>query len=217
MNASTQRGATHESVVGVFAKAVRVLDNPKTRRAIPVLLVPVWLLSTGGGTAQPGRSPQAVAHSPGEPEALAHDAGVTTPNSVRFLALGAQTNGAWSLIELTEMPGTKTTWHRHPRSDQAYYVREGVFTVKVGEKVYELPPGGYIFIPRGVPHGHANFGMVPVKVLLTNAPAGFEDYFQARVGLLKVMTRANPEFQKRMSDLRHRYDVEELGDWDIRR
>src|SRR5918992_2749219 len=40
-----------------------------------------------------------------------------------------ETNGAWSLVELTEMPWTNMTWHRDS-FDQAYYIREGVFTVK---------------------------------------------------------------------------------------
>jgi uncharacterized cupin superfamily protein len=112
------------------------------------------------------------------------------------------------------MPGTKTTWHRH-HFDQAYYVREGAFTAKVEDKVYELSPGGYIFIPRGTPHGHANFGNGAVRVLLTNAPAGFERYFHARAELLKVMKPGHPEFQKRMVALRQKYQTEELGAWDI--
>jgi quercetin dioxygenase-like cupin family protein len=181
-----------------------------------VLLV-AMLLFSGGADAQRGGTPQAIAYAPDQPKALTYDAGASAPNSARLLTPGEDTAAAWSLVELTEMPGTKTTWHRHPRSDQAYFVREGVFTVKVEEKVYELTAGGYVFIPRGTRHGHANFGTQPVKVLLTNAPAGFERYLQARADLSKTMNSASPEFQKRMSDLRKRYDVEELGVWDIRR
>ena len=86
-----------------------------------------------------------IALKSGEPSALAYDGG-----TMRFLVSGGDTGGAWSLVELTEPPGTKTTWHRHNHSDQAYYVMEGVFTVKVGDKTYELPSGSYIFIPRGI-------------------------------------------------------------------
>ena len=182
-----------------------------------VLLVPVLLLCAGAAAAQDSRPPRAIALAPDEPKALTYDAGATALNSTRLLTPGEDTAGAWSLVELTEMPGTKTTWHRHPHSDQAYSVREGVFTVKVEEKVYALPAGGYVFIPRGTPHGHANFGTQPVKVLLTNAPAGFERYLQARADLSKTMNSSNPEFQKRMSDLRKRYNVEELGVWNIKK
>lgn len=187
------------------------------RETKAVLWVVVLLLCGGGAAAQDSTPPRAIALAPDEPKALTYEAGATAPNSTRLLTRGDDTAGAWSLVELTEMPGTKTTWHRHPHSDQAYFVREGVFTVKVEEKVYELAAGGYVFIPRGTRHGHANFGSEPVKVLLTNAPAGFERYLQARADLSKTMSSSSPEFQKRMSDLRKRYDVEELGVWDIRK
>jgi quercetin dioxygenase-like cupin family protein len=182
-----------------------------------MLLFPVLLLCAGHAASQDNRHPRAFALAPEEPKALTYDAGATAVNSARLLTPGADTAGAWSLVELTEAPGTKTTWHRHPHSDQAYFVREGLFTVKVEDKIYELNPGGYVFIPRGTAHGHANFGSQPVKVLLTNAPAGFEQYLQARADLSKTMNSSTPEFQRRMSDLRKRYDIEELGVWDIKK
>jgi quercetin dioxygenase-like cupin family protein len=182
-----------------------------------VLLLLLLLLCAGDPAAQDSRPPRAIALAPDEPKALTYDAGATALNSARLLTPGADTAGAWSLVELTEMPGTKTTWHRHPHSDQAYFVREGVFTVKVDEKTYELTAGGYVFIPRGTRHGHANFGTQPVKVLLTNAPAGFEQYLRARADLSKTMNSSSLEFEKRMSDLRKRYDVEELGVWDVQK
>ena len=114
--------------------------------------------------------PKTIALKSGEPAALPYDLGM-----VRFLVTSEDTGGAWSLVELTEMPGQKTTWHRHNHTDQAYYVLEGVFTAKVEDKVYELPAGSYIFIPRGTPHGQGNFGTVPAKVLLTNTPGGSSD------------------------------------------
>ena len=182
-----------------------------------VLLVLVLLLCAGDAATQDRRAARAIALAPDEPKAMTYDAGATALNSARLLTPGEGTAGAWSLVELTEMPGTKTTWHRHPHSDQAYFVREGVFTVKVEEQVYELPPGGYVFIPRGARHGHANFGAQPAKVLLTNAPAGFEQYLRARSELSKTMNSSSPEFKKRMSDLRKRYDIEELGVWEIKK
>ena len=135
-------------------------------------------------TTQRERARTQMVHPPGDPKPLLYEAGATAPNSARLLTTGDETDGAWSLVELTEMPGTKTTWHRHPHTDQAYYVREGVFTVKVEDKIYQLHAGGYIFIPRGTPHGTGNVGSVPVNVLLIDGPAGFERYFQARPDLL---------------------------------
>src|SRR5688500_3656984 len=90
-------------------------------------------------------SSKIIAFSPGEPEPLIFDAGAIIPNRVRYLTTAEATGGKWSLVELTENPGTKTTWHRHNRTDQAYYVLEGVVTFKIKEKTYEYGPGGYVF------------------------------------------------------------------------
>jgi len=60
--------------------------------------------------------PSVIAVKSGEPHALAYDAG-----TVRFLASSGDTNGAWSLVELTEMPGYKTNLHRHNHTDEAFY------------------------------------------------------------------------------------------------
>jgi len=187
-----------------------------TKSAVAVMAGFLALCAGTKSVAEQQPIPGTVVHAPGTPEALTFDAGGTAPNSARILASGSQTKGEWSLIELTEMPGSKTAWHRHT-FDQAYYVQEGVVTFKADEKSYDLPAGGYIFIPRGTPHGHANVGTVPIRVLLTNAPAGFEQYFEARAALLKQLSPTHPDFQKRMSELRLRHGTEELGTWDPRK
>ena len=158
-----------------------------------------------------------VALTSGEPESLPYGAdGASGANRVRFLATGDDTNGEWSLVELTEMPGTKTTWHRHNHTDQAYYVLAGVLTAKIAHTMYTLPAGSYIVIPRGTPHGHGNATKEPVRVLLTNTPAGFERYLKDRVDLLKRMTPKDPAFTKTMSELRKQHDAEELGVWEMK-
>ena len=90
--------------------------------------------------------PSLIAVKFGQPEALAYDAG-----TVRFLASSGDTNGAWSLVELTEMPGYKTNLHRHNHTDEAFYVLEGVLTIRIDERVSEYPAGSYVLIPRGTP------------------------------------------------------------------
>ena len=96
-----------------------------------------------------------------------------------------------------------------------YYVLEGVLTAKIEATTYTLPASSYILIPRGTPHGHGNAGKVPVRVLLTNTPAGFERYFKVRAALLKVMKPGDPEFGKKIHELRTIFDAEELGVWEI--
>ena len=147
---------------------------------------------------------------PGAPAALAYDAG-----TVRYLATSEDTHGAWSLVELTEMPGYKTRYHRHIYTDEAYYVIEGVLTAKIGEKTFELPAGSYILIPHGTPHAQGNLGKVPVRVLLTITPAGFEESFRDRSELIKTVRPDDPTFKQKREEMgiRRKYDREFLSDW----
>ncbi len=153
---------------------------------------------------------EAITLRPGEPELITYDAG-----TVRYLANSEDTNGSWSLVELTENPGYKTRYHRHIYTDEAYYVLEGVLTAKIGEKTYELPAGSYILIPHGTPHAQGNLGKVPVKVLLTITPAGFEESFRDRAELIKTVKPNDPDFIKKREEWmkNRKYDREFLGDW----
>ncbi len=146
----------------------------------------------------------------GEPEAKPHDAG-----SVRFLATSPETKSAWSLVELVELPGYKTNIHRHNRTDEAFYVLEGIFTVYLNGKTHELPAGSYVFIPRGTPHAQGNRSKGPIRLLLTMTPGGFERSFEDRVELMRTMKPDDPDFRKKRVELRIKngHDVEPLSEW----
>lgn len=158
--------------------------------------------------------PKIVALKSGQPDLLTYDGG-----TVRFLASSEDTSGAWALVELTETPGYKTRLHRHNYTDEAYYVLEGVLTAKIADKTYELPAGSYIVIPRGTPHAQGNLGKVPVRVLLTVTPAGFEKSFRDRAELIKTVKPDNPNFRKMREEMMNKgkYDREFLGDWDTQK
>jgi quercetin dioxygenase-like cupin family protein len=154
--------------------------------------------------------PKIIALKSGEPDEFTYDAG-----TVKFLASSEDTNGAWSLVELTEKPGYKTRLHRHIYTDEAYYVLQGVLTAKIADKTYELPAGSYILIPHGTPHAQGNLGNVPVKVLLTMTPGGFEGSFKDRAELIKTVKPDDPNFIKMREQMMitRKYDREYLGDW----
>jgi len=158
--------------------------------------------------------PKIIALKSGEPDELTYDAG-----TVKFLASSADTNGAWSLVELTEKPGYKTRLHRHIYTDEAYYVLEGVLTAKIADKTYELPAGSYILIPHGTPHAQGNLGKVPVRVLLTMTPGGFEGSFKDRAELIKTVKPDDPNFIKMREQMmtKGKYDREYLGDWNTQK
>ena len=158
--------------------------------------------------------PKMIALKTGEPAELAYDAG-----TLRMLASSEETKGAWSLVELKEMPGYHTNLHRHNHTDEAFYVMEGVLTVKINNKTIDYPAGSYVLIPRGTPHAQGNLGKVPVRVLLTMTPGGFEQSFIDRVELFKTVKPDDPDFRKKRKEnaAKGKYDVEFLADWDTQK
>jgi mannose-6-phosphate isomerase-like protein (cupin superfamily) len=164
-----------------------------------------------GSTTRPNALvPAIVVYKTGTRTDLLYDFG-----KARFLVDSVDTHGAWSLVEITELPGYKTLLHRHNNWDESFYVLEGTLTAKVADSIYTMPAGSYVLIPRGTPHGQANFGTVPVKLLLTITPSGFERHLQDRVELFKKSKPDSPEFPGRMDSLRKKNAqyIEILGTW----
>ena len=103
-----------------------------------------------------------------------------------------ETHGAWSLLELKEMPGYHTNLHRHNHTDEAFYVLEGVLTVNIGGSLSEYPAGSYVLIPRGTPHAQGNGANASARILLTMTPGGFERSFKDRVELSRRRSPLTP-------------------------
>ena len=56
--------------------------------------------------------------------------------------------------------------HVHHEDDEAWYVLEGVLTVRVGEDDVEVPTGGAVLVPRGTPHTYWNPQAEPTRYVL---------------------------------------------------
>lgn len=173
-----------------------------------------WTQAQSGKTpSDPGKDrPAIIALKSGEPAELAYDAG-----TMRMLASSEETHGAWSLVELKEVPGYHTNLHRHHHTDEAFYVVEGVLTVRLGDKTIDYPAGSYVLIPRGTPHAQGNRGKAPVRLLLTMTPGGFERSFVDRVELFKTVKPGDPDFRSRRDELtkKSQVDVERLATWEL--
>jgi len=91
---------------------------------------------------------------------------------------GAQTGGAFSLIEATMPPGGDGGLHMHTLEDEALYLLEGELHVTVGEDSFVLKAGESYFGPRNVPHRLQNRGSVPARALLVNTPGTFDPFVE---------------------------------------
>jgi quercetin dioxygenase-like cupin family protein len=85
-------------------------------------------------------------------------------------ATAASTHGSFSLVQHIAPGGFATPYHLHHHEDEAFYVLDGEYTfICDGEKSI-LGPGGYIFLPRGIPHGVRVDGPAPASTLILASP-----------------------------------------------
>jgi quercetin dioxygenase-like cupin family protein len=130
------------------------------------------------------------------------------------LATSESTGGAFSLVHHTAPPGHATPYHLHHVEDEAFFVLDGEFTFVCDGKKTILGPGGYIFLPRNIPHGIRCTGSAPSKLLILATPGtGFvgmmiEMAEPAKERVLPVPTA--PDLEK-LTMLCAKYKIDILG------
>lgn len=124
------------------------------------------------------------------------------------------TGGAFSLVYEVNPPGHATPYHLHHIEDEAFYVLEGEFTFICDGKKTVLGPGGYIFLPRGIPHGIRVSGSVPSKMLILAMPGtGFVGMMQemATPATERVLPVPGQPDMEKLTRLCAKYQIDLLG------
>ena len=75
-----------------------------------------------------------------------------------------------SLAEARVFPGKRTIPHVHPRTEEIYYILDGIGEMTVGDETSAVEPGDAIAIPPGTPHTIANTGEETLVFLCCCAP-----------------------------------------------
>ena len=76
-----------------------------------------------------------------------------------------------SLAEARIATGASTQEHYHARTEEIYYIVEGLARIRIGEEIRQVGPGDAIAIPPGQPHKIWNIGSGALRLLCCCAPA----------------------------------------------
>jgi mannose-6-phosphate isomerase-like protein (cupin superfamily) len=76
-----------------------------------------------------------------------------------------------SLAEARVPPGGATTPHRHPQTEEIYYILEGQGRMQVDDQACDVGPGDAIAIPPGAAHQITNLGDKTLRILCCCVPA----------------------------------------------
>jgi quercetin dioxygenase-like cupin family protein len=157
----------------------------------------------------------------GEAYALASGAGVIdvwwpyVPEPGRYTTKVAaeQTDGRLCQLHITDRRGAAPPVHLHRDADETFYVIEGEIRFFAGQEQHELGAGGFICVPKGVPHSYL-VESERAEFLVAFAPAGVERFF-AELGIEAIAGERPPpsvipdpaEFARRADA----YEIEILG------
>src|SRR4029079_4615859 len=79
---------------------------------------------------------------------------------------GADTGGAFALIEVLVPPQSGPPPHLHRPEDEAFYVLEGEFEVHIDGQRLTAGPGSWVTLARSSLHHFKNSSPMPAKMLI---------------------------------------------------
>lgn len=132
--------------------------------------------------------------------------------SMRILADSGDSDGQMAVIEQRARRGFSPPLHIHHREDTAMIVLDGAITVVVGDHRREVTMGGFVWLPRDVPHTfRVDSDTVHLLELLT--PAGFEQFHvqTSEPATAPGLPAASEPDIARLIDAIGRHDAEIIG------
>jgi quercetin dioxygenase-like cupin family protein len=128
---------------------------------------------------------------------------------VRILAGADATEGSFSVVEVTEEPGSAAPLHVHHGEAEAFYVLEGEIELTCGEQTLTAAAGDFVYTPKDVAHKYTVVGEQPARVLLLFSRPGFESFF-AEAGTPIDQPPAGPPDPEQFRRIVQTYDMELL-------
>lgn len=124
-------------------------------------------------------------------------------------ALSHDTNGAYSLFEVTSPVGGGAPLHIHHNEDEAFYVLSGELLVQEGDRRSTAPAGTFVLFRKGTAHTYKNAGSTPARLLVIVAPGGYEAFFEAMSKI--AFAPESPPDLTAVAGVAGRFDIEIVG------
>ena len=124
-----------------------------------------------------------------------------------FKLTGEDTDGAIDYLVVEVAPHGGPPLHVHHRQLETIHVVSGRFKVRIGDDEHLLEPGGFAYLPAGIPHAFLNLTSEPGEVVVVFAPGGGHAFFEE---LGPATRRAMPDRQE-IAAIFERHDMTLLG------
>lgn len=108
---------------------------------------------------------------------------------IRIIEDGSHTQHRIGLIEAVVPPGPAgPPQHTHGQHDEIFIVTAGSLRFTSGDESVDVPTGGCVTVPAGVPHTFSNPFAEPARFICTMTPDLYVEYFR---DLAKLPTAEN--------------------------
>ena len=104
----------------------------------------------------------------------------------RIRVASAQTNGAYTMIEIVADPYTGAPLHIHSSEEEHFIVLEGTLDIAIGDRRWDAPAGTSVTVRRGLPHAWCNPSIMPLRLLAVFSPGRIEGLFRSAAGVRDI-------------------------------
>jgi mannose-6-phosphate isomerase-like protein (cupin superfamily) len=93
----------------------------------------------------------------------------------RIRISAADTNGAYSVVEIVSDARDGTAMHIHQIEDEHFIVLEGTARIASGDKTFDAAAGTAVTLSKGIPHAWCNLSGSPLRMVVIASPGGIEE------------------------------------------
>jgi len=94
----------------------------------------------------------------------------------------ADTNGAYSFVEIVSEPGDGTPLHVHQNEVEHLLVLEGTGRFAIGDRIFDAEAGTMVTLPRNIPHAWGNRSSSRLRIAGIVYPGGVEEVLRIMAG-----------------------------------
>jgi mannose-6-phosphate isomerase-like protein (cupin superfamily) len=101
----------------------------------------------------------------------------------------ADTNGAYSVVEIVSDAGDGAPMHIHQNEDEHFIILAGTARIASGDKTFDATAGTAVTLSKGVPHAWCNLSDSPLRMVVIASPGGIEEILRliAKGGDIDIM------------------------------
>jgi mannose-6-phosphate isomerase-like protein (cupin superfamily) len=107
----------------------------------------------------------------------------------RIRVSAAETNGAYSVVEIVSDARDGTPMHIHQNEDEHFIILEGTARIASGDKTFDAAAGTAVTLSKCVPHAWCNLIDSPLRMVVIASPGGIEEILRliAKRGGIDIM------------------------------